>query len=111
MKVLELDLRTGGRFRFVFSNRDGSFGPGEYTGTYTLVNPPARLSFKVVDFSNTKDPAGVTAYFEIELTRIGKQTQVALTATLPEEKYIAGTITGWNSCFDNLASVVNETGK
>lgn len=108
MKVLELDVRTGGRFRFVFSNPDGSFGPGEYTGTYTLVGPPERLSFTVIDFSNTKKPAGVTAHFEIELTRVGNQTQLALTATLPEESYIDGTITGWNCCFDNLAGVLNQ---
>jgi uncharacterized protein YndB with AHSA1/START domain len=109
MRVLELDVRPGGGFRFVFLNPDGSILPGEYTGTYILVNPPTRLSFNVIDFSRTHEPDGVAALFEIELTAIGKQTQLVLTATLPDESYIGVTNEGWNSCFDNLAELINET--
>ncbi|MHA4812177.1 SRPBCC family protein [Flavitalea flava] len=106
MKVLEMEVRTGGHFRFVFSNQDGSILPGEYTGTYILVNPPTKISFQVIDFSRTNDPGGIAALFEVVLTGMGKQTQLVLTATLPDESYIEVTTVGWNACFDNLSEVL-----
>ena len=103
MDVLELDVRPNGHFRFADPNEKNS---GEYTGTYITVKPLEELSFKVVDFSRTNDPAGIKAGFKVEFERIGKQTKISLTAIPPEDSYDQSTFDTWSACFDMLSKVI-----
>ena len=104
MDVRELDVRPGGHFRFAEPGSDDS---GEYTGTYLTVKPLQELSFKVIDFSQSEDPNGVTAGFKIEFTSVGNQTRMRLTSIPPENSYDKSTFDAWSSCFDRLAKVID----
>lgn len=104
MEVRELDVRPGGHFRF--ADPDDKMLPGEYTGTYITVKPLQELSFKVIDFSQTDDPAGITAGFKIEFERVGKQTKMSLTSIPSEDSYDKSTFDAWSACFDRLAKVI-----
>lgn len=103
MDVRELDVRPGGHFRFADPNDKNS---GEYTGTFIAVKPFQELSFKVIDFSRTDDPAGITAGFKVEFESVGKQTKISLTAIPPEDSYDEPTFNAWSACFDRLANVI-----
>ena len=103
MEVRELDVRPGGHFRFADPSDKVS---GEYTGTYITVEALKELSFKVVDFSMTADPAGITAGFNIEFEVIGTQTRMTLTSIPPENSYDKSTFDAWTTCFDRLADVI-----
>jgi uncharacterized protein YndB with AHSA1/START domain len=101
--VRELDVRPGGHFRFGDPNDKDS---GEYTGTYSTVRPLQELSFKVIDFSQTSDPAGIVAGFKVEFESLGAQTKMTLTAVPPEDSYDKSTFDAWSACFDRLAKVI-----
>lgn len=103
MEVRELDVRPGGRFRFADPNDKNS---GEYTGTYISVEYLQELSFNVVDFSRTDDPAGIKAGFKIVFESVGEQTRMTLTSIPPEDSYDKATFNAWIACFDRLAKVI-----
>ncbi len=103
MDVRELDVRPGGHFRFADpDDKDG----GEYTGTYITVKPFEELSFSVIDFSLTDDPAGVSAGFKIMFESMGAQTKMTLTSIPPENSYDKTAFDAWSACFDRLADVI-----
>ena len=103
MEVRELDVRPGGHFRFADPHDTAT---GEYTGTYITVEPLQVLSFKVVDFSQTNDPAGIKAGFKIEFESVGEQTRMTLTSIPPEDSYDKAAFDAWSACFDRLAKVI-----
>ncbi|MDB5264857.1 MAG: polyketide cyclase [Parcubacteria group bacterium] len=103
VEVRELDARPGGHFRFADPNDKDS---GEYTGTYITVEPLKELSFKVLDFSQSEDPAGVAAGFKIVFEEVGEQTKITLTSIPPEDSYDKSTFDAWSACFDRLAEVI-----
>lgn len=103
MDVRELDVRVGGHFRFADSNDAAS---GEYTGTYTTVEPLKELSFSVVDFSQTADANGIPAGFKIVFQNKGEQTRITLTSIPPENSYDKSTYDAWSGCFERLTKVI-----
>lgn len=105
MEVRELNVRPGGHFRFA---ELGSDDTSEYTGTYITVRPFEELSFKVMDFSQTADPAGIPAGFKIEFERVGEHTRMTLTSIPPEDSYDKSTFDAWSGCFDRLATVIGS---
>ena len=105
MDVRELDVRPGGHFRFADPNDKES---GEYTGTYTTVEPEKELSFNVTDFSQTHDLAGVIAGYKVVFESAGEQTKMTLTAVPPEDSYDQTTFDAWTGCFERLAAVIKK---
>jgi uncharacterized protein YndB with AHSA1/START domain len=103
MDIRELDVRPGGHFRFADPNDKNS---GEYTGTYITVEPLQELSFSVIDYSQTNDPAGITAGFKIKFESVGEQTRMTLTSIPPKNSYNKTTFDAWSACFDRLAKVI-----
>lgn len=106
MDVRELDVRPGGHFRFSDPHDAVS---GEYTGTYTTVEPCEELSFSVIDYSQTDDPAGISAGFKIEFESMGEQTRMALTSIPPEDSYDQETFDAWSACFERMAGVIEKS--
>ena len=104
MAVREFDVRPGGHFRFA-DPADKTLSR-EYTGTYSTVKPLQELSFKVIDFSQTDDPAGIAAEFKIEFERVGTQTRMSLTSIPPQDSYDKSTFDAWSACFDRLTEVI-----
>jgi uncharacterized protein YndB with AHSA1/START domain len=103
MEVRELEVQPGGHFRFADPNDTTS---GEYTGTYTTVTPLEELSFQVVDFSQTNDPAGIKAGYKVVFESMGNQTKMTLAAVPPENSYDKTAFDAWSGCFDRLAGVI-----
>ncbi len=103
MDVSELDVKTGGHFRFA---DPGDPASGEYTGTYITVKPLEELSFSVIDFSRTDDPAGISAGFKIKFEKIDEQTKMSLTSIPPENSYDKSTFDAWAACFKRLENVI-----
>jgi uncharacterized protein YndB with AHSA1/START domain len=103
MEVRELDVRPGGHFRFADPDDQHS---GEYTGTYITVVPLRELSFSVVDYSLTNDPAGISAGFKIVFEQVGDKTKIILTSIPPENSNDKTTFDAWSACFDGLANVI-----
>ncbi len=103
MDVRELDVRPGGRFRFADpADKD----TGEYTGAYITVESLKELSFMVVDYSQSSDPAGVGAGFKIVFEEVGGQTKITLTSIPPEDSYDKQTFDAWSACFERLANAI-----
>jgi uncharacterized protein YndB with AHSA1/START domain len=103
MDVRELDVQPDGHFRFADPNDKDS---GEYTGTYITVKPLEELSFEVVDFSRTEDPAGIVAGYKVTFETTGNQTKMTLTSIPPENSYDKETFDAWTGCFERLAKVI-----
>ncbi len=103
MEVRELDVRPGGKFRFADPDDKTS---GEYTGTFITVKPLEELSFNVIDFSQTQDPAGIIAGYRIIFESVGNQTRMTLTSIPIENSYDKTTFDAWTGCFDRLANVI-----
>lgn len=77
------DLRAGGEYRFTMAARDGS-AAFDFGGTYTLVEPTAKL------FSTLGDGRAVEVTFKE--TSVGTQVSVSfeLEATNSEERQLSG---------------------
>jgi uncharacterized protein YndB with AHSA1/START domain len=106
MDVRELDVRPGGHFRFADpAEADG----GEYTGTYITVLPLAELSFAVVDYSLSNDPAGVAAGFKVVFEEADGGTKMTLTSVPPEDSFDQQTFDAWTGCFERLAEVIRAS--
>ncbi len=103
MDVRELDVRSGGHFRFADPNGNAQ---GEYTGTYITVEPFKELSFNVIDYSETTDPAGVAAGFKVIFESLGAQTKMTLTSVPPENSYDQRAHDAWSGCFERMAKVI-----
>ncbi len=102
MDVRELDVRSGGKFRFADpADPDG----GEYTGTYITVEPLKELSFSVVDFSRG-DSASEIAGFKIVFENLGEKTNITLTSIPSENSNDKTTHDAWSGCFARLATVI-----
>jgi uncharacterized protein YndB with AHSA1/START domain len=103
MDVRELDVRPGGHFRFADpAEADG----GEYMGTYITVEPLTELSFAVIDYSLSEDPAGAAAGFKVVFEEIEGKTTMTLTSVPPEDSYDQQTFDAWTGCFERLAEVI-----
>jgi uncharacterized protein YndB with AHSA1/START domain len=103
MDVRELDVRPGGHFRFADpAETDG----GEYTGTYITVEPLTELSFAVIDYSLSEDPAGVAAGFRVVFQETDGKTKTTLTSVPPEDSFDQQTFEAWTGCFERLAEVI-----
>jgi uncharacterized protein YndB with AHSA1/START domain len=106
MEVRELDVRPSGQFRFADPSDKDS---GEYTGIYTTVEPFQKLSFNVVDFSQSSDSEGVKAGYKVEFEKIGEQTKMSLTSVPPENSNDKTTFDAWSACFDRMEKVIELT--
>ena len=101
MEVRELDMSVGGKLRFADPNDTES---GEYTGTFTNVEPTKEFSFEVMDYS--MDPAGIPAGFKVAFEESSQQTTMTLTSIPPENSYDKQTFDAWTGCFERLAKAI-----
>jgi uncharacterized protein YndB with AHSA1/START domain len=95
--IAEVDARVGGAIRLVMRNpADG----GEYggRGTYTLIEPPRRLSFTWTWDRDTS----ATQLVELEFIDQGQRTTVVMTHTGLPEAETDEYRDGWEKSFDNL---------
>ncbi len=78
LAICEIDLRSGGLFRFVQSTPQG---PGHaFTGSYREITPPGRLVFV------SPAPGGGDSLGTLEFEERGGQTILTLTMTAPSKK-------------------------
>jgi uncharacterized protein YndB with AHSA1/START domain len=94
----QVDLRLGGAVRVVMRNpHDGTeYGGG---GTYTEIEPPARLAFTWI----WDDDTDRETLIELDFEETGGGTTVVLThSNLKDQDSLRSHEDGWTKCFDNL---------
>ncbi len=102
IKVTTLELRVGGAYRFELLTQDAV--SGYIMGTYLEIAPPERLVFTWVSDGTRDEQTLVT----VEFVEQGGYTEMRLThERLADEAMILAHKTGWESCIDQIAEVVN----
>ncbi len=103
-RVLELDLREGGRYRIQMIEADGAINT--VTGTFQVVNSPNQLIFSwgwearpgetPLDYSRS--------HVIVDIEAVDGGAKLRLThAQLPNEEMRSEHEGGWNGCLDRLA--------
>jgi uncharacterized protein YndB with AHSA1/START domain len=106
VRVEQLDLRVGGRYRFVFGL------PGDRSSTvigeYRAVERPNRLAFTWT-WEPPDEHAGIETLVTVELAAKDGGTELALTHTgFPTEQVMRRHEQGWGGCLDALRELVGE---
>jgi uncharacterized protein YndB with AHSA1/START domain len=99
VKVIEQDVREGGRYRLEIKSPDGTLHV--VAGTYRLVHPPEKL---VYTWRWQQGGVGDTeTLVTIDLHEKNEQTELVLThERFPDEEVQQKHQEGWNSCLDRL---------
>ncbi len=100
LKVMQMDLRLGGRYRFVFQFPDDH--TAVVIGEYRAIAPPHRLAFTWT--WEPPDPhAGIDTLVTIDLNEKKGRTELALThASFPTEEIMRRHESGWEAVLDSL---------
>jgi uncharacterized protein YndB with AHSA1/START domain len=109
MRVVEMDLRAGGRYRL-----EGRMGdkPWAVWGTYREVTPPSKL---VYTWSWENDPAlgeplASGTVVSVEFHERGSETEVVVTHEgFATERARAEHDAGWIGCLDRLAAIAEQS--
>ena len=104
--VCEIDLRVGGKWRFV--NRHPQ-GEACFYGEYREISPPGRIVFTEI-FEQYPDTVSVVT---TELTQVGKQTRMTATVRYPSQEVrdmvrSTGMECGAGISYDRLEDVLLE---
>jgi uncharacterized protein YndB with AHSA1/START domain len=104
--VCEIDLRVGGRWRFVNRHPKGEAG---FHGEYQEITPPSRLVFTEIFEEFPDSPSVVTAEFAEE----GGKTRMTATVRYPSKEVrdlvmASGMATGAGISYDRLEDLVAE---
>jgi len=107
MKILELDVRPGGRYRFEVTTPEGE--RHLLSGQYREVQPPERLVFT---WSMDADPDVGETLVTVELFARGRSTELVLTherfaTRVWRDRHAAG----WSGCFDLLTAELKLKGE
>jgi uncharacterized protein YndB with AHSA1/START domain len=93
-----LDVRVGGSFRIVMKAKDRDH---VHTGTYQVVEPPAKLVFT---WSAIENP-GETTLVTVELFPAGNESELVLThERLPKADVAARYESGWGTIAEKFAT-------
>jgi uncharacterized protein YndB with AHSA1/START domain len=108
MRVVELDLRAGGRYRLEGTVRTR---PWKIWGTYREVAPPSRLvyTWSWDNDAELGEPAGEDTLVTVDFRERGEETEVVVT----HERLATGKArdehrAGWNECLERLGRVVED---
>jgi uncharacterized protein YndB with AHSA1/START domain len=101
-RVLEQDLRVGGKYRIEVTSPEGQL----YLlyGTYKEVRPEEKLVFT---WAWETDPGFGETLVTVEFRDLGSSTEVALTHEFfASKEALEGHSAGWNGCFASLESLL-----
>jgi uncharacterized protein YndB with AHSA1/START domain len=90
---VEVDLRLGGRMRFVFAEMPLEDGPMELLGEVTELDPPTRFSFTWGDDH---------LHFAIDPIEDGAASLLRFSVELDTKDKAARDAAGWHVCLDQL---------
>jgi uncharacterized protein YndB with AHSA1/START domain len=102
-KVLQYDLKTGGKARLKFPG-----AAGEYTWKFVKVVKPTKLVIDILDFSLPQYPQGVGGICNIGLKDLQGKTEVTVAGELPNESMRKMTERGWGATLDKLNYYLKE---
>ena len=108
MRVVELDLRAGGRYRLEGTVRAR---PWSVWGIYREVAPPSRLVFTWTweNDATLGEPLGKDTVVTVDFRERGAETEVVVThERLVTEKARAEHQAGWVECLDRIAGIVEK---
>ena len=108
MRIIELDLRAGGRYRLEGTVRAR---PWAVWGTYREVVPPSRLVYTWTwdNDSNLGEPLGKDTLVTVEFLERGAETEVVVThEKLATERARTEHANGWVECLDRVAALAEK---
>jgi uncharacterized protein YndB with AHSA1/START domain len=108
MRVVELDLRTGGRYRLEGTVRTR---PWKIWGTYREVAPPSRLvyTWSWDNDAELGEPTGEDTLVTVDFRERGPETEVVVThEKLGTPRTRAEHEEGWVGCLDRLAAILEK---
>ena len=107
--VEELDMRTGGSFRFQMTAPSGASCP--MSGTYLAVDPPHTLAFVVeqhcvADIPDSVRPPAGPSNVEVRFQARGSQTEIVLVQSGLAMDYQMLAEGGWGNCLVRQATML-----
>ena len=97
-----LDVRVGGAFRIVMKSQDRVH---EHTGTYQIVDPPAKLAFT---WSGLENPSEITLV-TVEFLAYGDESELVLTHEgLPKVEVAQRYETGWGTIAQKFSAYLAD---
>jgi uncharacterized protein YndB with AHSA1/START domain len=107
IRVAELDLRPGGRYRFEMTAKSGEVL--RLSGVYREIRPPERLAYTWRWESWGKEPED--SLVTVEFLERGAETEIQLThELLPSAEQRRRHGEGWNGCIDHLSRYLAQAG-
>jgi uncharacterized protein YndB with AHSA1/START domain len=97
----QVDATVGGAFRIVMDHEDEAV---EHTGTYLVIDPPARLSFTWISPYTDMLPSIVT----VELQARGDGTELVLTHERLPAAHVKAHKQGWTDILRKLAEALRR---
>lgn len=105
VRVTELSLRPGGRYRVEFGPRDASL-PYVELGVYETIDPPSHLVFRTTLTLGGELLAETRC--TIDFTDRGESTDLVLTETGFPAATRQDRMRGWGETLDNLSSALEQ---
>jgi uncharacterized protein YndB with AHSA1/START domain len=102
-KVIEFNLKPGGKVRLKFYG-----SKGEYTWTYITISPLKQLVFDIFDTSLPQHRDGVGGICTVDFESVGNRTKVTVSGELPDESMRQMAIKGWGGTLDRLNNYLNK---
>ncbi len=100
-----LDVRVGGSFRIIMRSKERVH---EHTGTYQIVDPPAKLAFT---WSGVENPSEITLV-TVEFLPHGDESELVITHERFSRADVAQRYeTGWGTIADKFAAYLTDEGK
>ena len=108
MPVCEIDLRPGGKWRYVYAGPDGS--GFQMSGEYREVEAPERIVN-----TETMDDAPIVTLNTMTLTEDGGRTSLRIVVEYPstevrEDIIATGMMDGWAGSYDRLQTYLDSLG-
>ena len=95
---VEADVRVGGKYRVLMKGRTQDY---DHTGTYTVVDPPAKLAFTWI----SKGTGGESTLVTLEFLDRGKESELVLThEQFTSEEMMQRHLGGWTQIVEKLAA-------
>jgi uncharacterized protein YndB with AHSA1/START domain len=106
IKVIEVDFRIGGQYRYTVKESNGA--TWYLVGTYQEIIPLERLVYTWA-FENTQADYGPPTLVTVDFVARGDQTEVIVTHERfqSDESRIAHSA-GWEQCLDGIAALLRE---
>lgn len=104
-RVVEVDARVGGRYRFAFVSPEGRVDV--VGGEYLEVVPPERLAFSWI-WEPPNEHAGIESKVTVDFHRVEGETELVLSHGLANQEMRQRHMEGWNGALEQIPELIDE---